>query len=234
MNTYNAFEVNELVYSWKPTSAPILNIEKLSVKIGESLFIQGNSGSGKSTLLNLLSGVLSPQKGKITLLDQPFSSLGSSARDQFRADHIGYIFQQFNLLPYLSVIDNVLLPVKLSALRRNATSKNSPALIEEAKHWLDQLKVPSHLFNETVSRLSIGQQQRVAAARAIIGSPEIIIADEPTSALDHDNVHNFMEVLVNQCQSIKSSLIFVSHDTRLSSYFDHVYSLNKTTTGDSL
>ena len=224
-----ALEVSDLNFSWHKNSPAILDIKSLSISLGQSLFIQGSSGSGKSTLLNLLSGVLKSEKGSISLLGQPFSSLSNAKRDQFRANHIGYIFQQFNLLPYLSVIDNVLLPVKLSVTRRKGERHNASTLIDEAKHWLNQLRVPENLFYEKVSRLSIGQQQRVAAARAMIGSPEIIIADEPTSALDHDNVHNFMDVLVNQCQEIKSSLVFVSHDTQLGDYFDQTYSLNHST-----
>lgn len=228
MTTKYAFELNKLKFSWQTDHPPILDIPHLSVKYGESLFIEGKSGSGKSTLLNLLSGVLTPQKGDIKLLDQPFSTLKNSPRDQFRADHIGYIFQQFNLLPYLSVIDNVLLPIKLSDARRNKKQNSATTLVDEAKHWLDQLRVPTNLLHEKVSRLSIGQQQRVAAARAIIGSPEIIIADEPTSALDDENAHNFMEILVTQCKQLGNSLIFVSHDLKLADYFDNKYILKST------
>lgn len=233
MTSAYALEVNNLQFSWQANMPTTLDIAHLSVIQGESLFIQGPSGSGKSTLLNLLSGVLSTQTGNINLLDQSFSTLKDQKRDQFRADHIGYIFQQFNLLPYLTVIDNVLLPVKLSAARRHGESKHSPKLVDEAKHWLSQLRVPDNLFNEKVSKLSIGQQQRVAASRAIIGSPEIIIADEPTSALDQQNVDNFMNVLVKQCKHIGSTLIFVSHDHHLSKFFNNTYLLKSNQGGAS-
>lgn len=225
MRTEQALQVTNLAFSWAKQSAPILNIPSLQLARGQSLFIQGPSGSGKSTLLNLLSGVLQAPTGDIRLLDQPFSSLSQNKRDEFRANHIGYIFQQFNLLPYLSVLDNILLPVKLSAKRRSGQAKNAQAFVDEAKHWLTQLQVPINLLHEKVSRLSIGQQQRVAAARAMIGSPEIIIADEPTSALDQQNIDNFMQVLTTQCQAIHSSLIFVSHDLTLATHFDQSFSL---------
>ena len=233
MSSTQALYMKDLSFSWNTKAPPILTIPSLTVAKGDSLFIQGPSGSGKSTLLNLISGVLAPQSGEIRLLEQAFSSLNQNKRDEFRASHIGYIFQQFNLLPYLTVIENVVLPVKLSAVRRKGKSRHSTELVEEAKHWLSQLQVPTSLFSEKVSRLSIGQQQRVAAARAMIGAPEIIIADEPTSALDQQNVDNFMSVLVEQCASIQSSLIFVSHDLNLSSYFEHQFSLAQFSTEET-
>jgi len=225
MTTPLALQVNDLVHTWRHHKVPTLNIPDLQLARGESLFIQGPSGSGKSTLLNLFSGVLGVQKGSIDLLGLPFSSLSNGRRDEFRANNLGYIFQQFNLLPYLSVLENVLLPVKISKPRRGEQQNNLLALKEEAEHWLSQLQVPSALYGEKITCLSIGQQQRVAAARAMIGSPDIIIADEPTSALDQQNIDNFMSVLVQQCNQIGSSLIFVSHDQSLSSYFDNHFTL---------
>jgi putative ABC transport system ATP-binding protein len=224
-----ALQVTDLTYTWKDQKKPTLEIPELNLDRGESLFIQGPSGSGKSTLLNLFSGVLSVQKGSIELLGSSFSTLNNEKRDEFRANHLGYIFQQFNLLPYLTVLENVLLPVKISKKRRGGNRINLPELKDEAEHWLSQLKVPRSLYHEKITRLSIGQQQRVAAARAMIGSPEIIIADEPTSALDQNNIDNFMSVLVEQCNLLGSSLIFVSHDQSLSSYFDKHFTLKAPT-----
>ena len=154
-----------------------------------------------------------------------FSSWNDKRRDRFRSDHIGYIFQQFNLLPYLSVLDNVLLPCRISAHRKASALKHHSDIHDSARAWLSLLNIPARLFDEKISRLSVGQQQRVAAARALIGEPEIIIADEPTSALDQDNVDNFMEVLTSQCRNIHSSLIFVSHDRHLSSFMQQTYEL---------
>ena len=234
MTSAYAFELCDLAFSWQKNTPATLDIPSLSLPLGKSLFIHGASGSGKSTLLNILSGVLVAQRGEVKLLGQPFSSLSNRKRDQIRSDHLGYIFQQFNLLPYLSVLENVLLPIKISALRRRGHSRHSIALIDEAKHWLTQLKVPENLFQEKISRLSVGQQQRVAAARALIGSPEIIIADEPTSSLDQKNVDNFMAVLVDQCSSIGSSLVFVSHDLNLVPYFDTSFALQTSPAGSDL
>ena len=193
--------------------------------MGESLFIQGPSGSGKSTLLNLLAGVLLPTEGELRVLDQPVGQWSGRRRDRFRADHLGYIFQQFNLLPYLSVADNVELPARLSKRRHDQTLTHHRSLAAAAEYWLERLQLPSSLWQAPVARLSVGQQQRVAAARALIGTPEVIIADEPTSALDEDNVDNFMQVLTEQSRGIGASLVFVSHDRRLAGWFDRQLTL---------
>ena len=224
MTVQTALTIDQLEFGWQ-AQKPILNIPTLTLLRGESLFVRGPSGSGKSTLLNLMSGVLRTRKGSIQLLGQPFSSWNDKQRDQFRSDHIGYIFQQFNLLPYLSVLDNVLLPCRISSVRKNNALKHHANIADSARAWLNQLNIPARLFEQQISRLSVGQQQRVAAARALIGEPEIIIADEPTSALDQDNVDNFMEVLTSQCRHINSSLIFVSHDRHLSSFLQQTYEL---------
>lgn len=215
-----ALTIDALRFTWPGQRTPLLDIPTLTLAQGDSLFVQGSSGSGKSTLLNLMAGVLVPQAGEIRLLEQPISARRGKARDRFRADHIGYIFQQFNLLPYLSVQGNVTLPARLSRLRRRRALEHHPDLESAAAHWLARLNIPESLWTRKVSALSVGQQQRVAAARALVGSPELVIADEPTSALDQDNVDNFMTVLTEQCRSIGSSLVFVSHDRHLADWFD--------------
>lgn len=214
-----------LSYRWPGMSRPTVELADLALPQGESLFIQGPSGSGKSTLLNLLAGVLVPSEGQLQVLGQPLSDWPGRRRDRFRADHLGYIFQQFNLLPYLSVAANVELPARLSKRRLQRTHDEHGDLHSAVEHWLRRLQLPETLWHAPVSRLSVGQQQRVAAARALIGSPELIIADEPTSALDEDNVENFMQVLTEQCRSIGASLIFVSHDRRLAHWFDQQLAL---------
>lgn len=224
-----ALTIDSMRFTWPGQQAPLLQIDDLTLAQGDSLFVQGASGSGKSTLLNLMAGVLVPQAGDIRLLDQTISQHRGKVRDRFRADHIGYIFQQFNLLPYLSVQGNVLLPTRLSRLRRNRALERHDTLEAAAGHWLSRLNIPESLWKRPVSALSVGQQQRVASARALIGSPELVIADEPTSALDQDNVDNFMTVLTEQCRSIGSSLVFVSHDRHLAAWFDQRLSLDVTT-----
>lgn len=202
-----------LRYDWGST--PCLDIPHLDLAPGEQVFLHGPSGSGKSTLLNLLAGVLVPQRGELRVLDTPFSSLPGAARDRFRADHIGLIFQQFNLIPYLSVLDNVMLPCRFS--RRRATRAGAPR--EAAGQLLTQLDLDTALWTRPATALSVGQQQRVAAARALIGRPDLVIADEPTSALDDDRRQAFVDLLLSACTEAGSALVFVSHDRRLAARF---------------
>ncbi|MBL4261630.1 ABC transporter ATP-binding protein [Vibrio fluvialis] len=220
-------ELNQVTFRWPDSDSPTLDIEQLRVAAKEHLFIKGPSGCGKSTLLSLLTGINTASSGEVRLLGQDLSQLKASARDRFRADHIGYIFQQFNLLPYLSVIDNVILPCQFSALRR---SKVNEPLTERAKALLTRLHLPQALLEKPVVELSIGQQQRVAAARALIGEPHLIIADEPTSSLDYDNRSAFIELLLEEANRVGSTLVFVSHDPTLESLFSrsvHLPTLNR-------
>ncbi|MBL4830579.1 MAG: ABC transporter ATP-binding protein [Aliivibrio sp.] len=213
----NIIELSDLCYRWPNKKSLTINIPYFCVKKGEKLFIKGSSGSGKSTLLSLLAGIVSPTSGSINILSQEQSQLSNTQKDKFRADHIGYIFQQFNLIPYLSVIQNVLLPCRFSKRR---AAQAGPELESEAKRVLSQLRLPADCINTPVTELSIGQQQRVAAARALIGKPEILIADEPTSALDHDNRTAFIQLLMSECQASGTTLLFVSHDPSLEPLFD--------------
>jgi putative ABC transport system ATP-binding protein len=212
-------EIRNLHFAW-PGEAEVLNIEQLQLQPGEHLFIQGPSGSGKSTLLNLIAGVLSGFKGDIKLAGHSLASLSERQRDRLRADHIGVLFQQFNLLPYLNLIDNVSLPCTLSAPRREAAIRRSGSVQAEAHRLLERLQLPTELFQRrAVAELSIGQQQRVAAARALIGAPELIIADEPTSALDGASRDRFMQLLLEELDQSNTTLLLVSHDPALSEYF---------------
>ncbi len=216
-------ELNKLTFRWPGQQTDLLNITNLKINKGEKVFLKGPSGSGKSSLLSLLAGITQPTSGHVNLLGQPFSKLKSTQRDKFRADNIGYIFQMFNLLPYLSVIDNVLLPCRFSNQRKQ---KIQGHLENEAKRLLQQLHLPDDCLHRPISELSIGQQQRVAAARALIGKPELLIADEPTSALDHDNREAFIKLLMNECNDAGITLLFVSHDTSLEPLFSRSIALN--------
>jgi putative ABC transport system ATP-binding protein len=219
-------KINDLCFSWKNT--PVINIDRLHIPVGQHLFIEGPSGSGKSTLLNLLAGVLAPQQGEISVLGQPLSQLSGSQKDSFRADNIGFIFQQFNLIPYLSVIDNITLPCSFSKKRKTKALAQSGNLKNEAIRLLNALGLDDHaLFQRSVNELSVGQQQRVAAARAMLGSPEIIIADEPTSSLDSEHRQAFIKTLFEECQKENITLIFVSHDKSLKHHFDHCIHLQE-------
>lgn len=208
-------ELCDVRYAW-PGQAPCLEIAAFSLNAGEQVYLHGPSGSGKSTLLNLLAGVLVAQAGEIRLMGQSLSGLSGVARDRLRADHIGMIFQQFNLIPYLSVLENVLLPCRFSRRRRDRAGDPKPA----AARLLQHLDMDASLWHRPATALSVGQQQRVAAARALIGAPEWVIADEPTSALDAERQRAFLDLLTSECRAAGTALLFVSHDRRLAERFD--------------
>jgi putative ABC transport system ATP-binding protein len=223
-NTVMAVDISGLCFSWRDRLDPILDIDCLQIKRGERVFIEGPSGSGKSTLLSLIAGVVAPQKGNIRVNGHHLNTLNSAARDRFRADNIGYIYQMFNLIPYLSVIENVILPCRFSKSRRDRATNRSDSCDAEAIRLLNQLGMDGKaLFGKPVTDLSVGQQQRVAAARALIGTPEIIIADEPTSSLDANHREAFIQLLFNECDREKTTLVFVSHDTALEKLFDRTF-----------
>lgn len=211
--------LRDLVFRWPGQSAPCLDIATLRVEAGEPVFVHGPSGSGKSTLLNLLAGVLVPDTGELRALDVELPRLSAAARDRFRVDHVGLIFQQFNLIPYLSVLDNVLLPCRFSARRRQRAHEGAGDARAAAITLLTHLDLAQSLWQRPATALSVGQQQRVAAARALIGRPEIVIADEPTSALDAARQTAFLELLRRECAAADAALLFVSHDQRLAESF---------------
>jgi putative ABC transport system ATP-binding protein len=218
-------ELHALRYRWPGAAQECLAIDALRVDAGRTLFLHGPSGGGKSTLLGLLAGVLLPRAGTVSLLGTPWAALSGARRDAFRADHVGYIFQQFNLLPYLSVLDNVLLPCRFSGLRRQRATASAGTPQAAAAALLHNVGLSQALWSRPASQLSVGQQQRVAAARALIGHPEVVIADEPTSALDIALRDSFMALLLQQCRDAGSTLVFVSHDERLAARFDCSVSL---------
>lgn len=219
--SHPAIAISNLAFRWRPADAFCLELANVTVDAGKSLFLHGPSGSGKSTLLNLIGGVLLPARGSVSLLGQPLGELSASRRDAFRADHLGFIFQQFNLIPYLSGLDNVLLPCRFSARRAKRVSQ--PEV--EARRLIGALDLDPALLGRPAAELSVGQQQRVAAARALIGQPEILIADEPTSALDAERQATFVELLLSEARRAGSAVVFVSHDLRLATHFDHSLAL---------
>ncbi|MFT4265788.1 MAG: ABC transporter ATP-binding protein [Xenophilus sp.] len=206
-------EARELRFAWPGAAGPCIDVARFEVRAGEAVFLHGPSGCGKSTLLSLLAGVLVADGGQVRLLGQDWAALGGSARDRRRVAHVGYIFQQFNLLPYLSVMDNVLLPCRFSAQRRAQGPR------AQAEALLAGMGIGEALWPRSALQLSVGQQQRVAAARALVGRPEVVIADEPTSALDEDRREAFLDVLLAACAAHGSALVFVSHDRRIAGRF---------------
>ena len=219
-------EIDRVLFAWKEGQRDVIDIARFAVAAGERVFVEGPSGSGKSTLLSLVGGVTSPREGAVRILGTDISRMPSRHRDRFRAEHVGFVFQMFNLVPYLSMIDNVTLPCRFSRRRRERAGSRTGTPEAEARRLLARLGLDrDDLFERAVTELSIGQQQRVAAARALIGAPELIVADEPTSALDEGTRGRFLDLLSAQCDEAGASLLFASHDTRLGRAFDRRVSL---------
>lgn len=217
-----AIGLSNVCFSYpKQQNSPVINISSWSIVAGEHVFIFGPSGSGKSTLLGLLSGLISPSEGEIMIHGQRLDKMTNNQQDKFRANHIGYVFQQFNLLPYLNAIDNIRLASHFSK------SASKASIQTEIKALLNSLNMPEKYWQQPISSLSIGQQQRIAIARALINKPVLLIADEPTSSLDRNNTDSFMALLMSIVESNDITLLFVSHDISLSHYFKRVESFNK-------
>ncbi len=228
MPTKAVIAIADMSFRWQEGQAPVLAIQELQVAKGERLFVKGASGSGKSTLLSLLGGVNICQSGSISILGQAMERMRGAARDRFRADHIGFIFQMFNLLPYLTPVENVLLPCRFSSRRRQKALRNGASLEDEARRLLAHLDLTeASRLTAPAAELSVGQQQRVAVARALIGAPELLIADEPTSALDWDRRAVFLELLERECREQGTTLVFVSHDASLEPQFDRTVALDE-------
>lgn len=219
--TSSAVTIRDLQWQW-PDSTASLAFPDMDLERGQHLFLKGPSGSGKSTLLSLLAGLLSTRQGTLRVLGHDLTRCSGGQRDRIRARELGVIFQQFNLVPYLSCRDNVLLPCRLSPQRWQAAGPDPAAT---ATNLLDALGLTRALWSRPVTRLSVGQQQRVAAARALIGKPSLILADEPTSALDADNRDRFIELLLTQARRCGAAVIFVSHDASLARHFGHYLEL---------
>jgi putative ABC transport system ATP-binding protein len=217
-----AIDATDLRFAY-PNGAPVLDIGAFCLEQGERVFLRGASGAGKSTLLGLVSGILPMQSGSLKILGEDVAKLNAARRDEMRARDFGVIFQMFNLVPYLSVTENVTLPLQFSKTRRARISGDAGG---EAQRLLSRLGLTDEiLIRRRVSDLSVGQQQRVAAARALIGSPRLILADEPTSALDSEARNRFIELLSEETRRANAALLFVSHDASLAGLFDRALDL---------
>lgn len=214
-----AIRAVDLAFAW-PKQKPLYSDVSFELYPGQKLLITGPSGCGKSTLLNLLAGVVEPSSGSIWIHEENIHDLSASAKDQLRGEQMGFIFQQFNLLPYLSVRDNILLPAHLFAKRQASALAQFGSLDHALRYYMNHLGLSTDLENQAAHRLSIGQQQRVAAARAFMGKPSIVIADEPTSALDEANQAQLLKLFFALANEQQTALLMVSHDPRLSPYFD--------------
>ena len=211
-------KLRKVFFRWPGRSSFSLSLSDLTVSYGEKLLLLGASGTGKSTLLSVISGTLLPDQGSVEIAKTEITKLSASARDRFRAEQLGVIFQQFNLLPFGSVADNILLPLRFAPIRRNRVKDAK----SEVARLCAALGLPVDIGREKASSLSVGQQQRVAVARALIGHPPLIIADEPTSALDINNQDAFLDLLFTQAQTQGTSVVMVSHDERLGPRFDRI------------
>jgi putative ABC transport system ATP-binding protein len=212
-------------FSWPGQEAFSLAIDSFALPRGSRLLLIGPSGSGKSTFLSLLCGIVAPQTGSVEVLGTDLKTLSPAGRDHFRGEHFGIIFQMFNLLPYGTVKDNVLLPLHFAASRRKRAQERSSAE-NEAMRLMSRLGLETPLHGVPAANLSVGQQQRVAAARALIGRPELIVADEPTSSLDRNRQATFLDLLFAEADAANASLIMVSHDESLAPRFDDVKRLD--------
>ncbi len=210
-NNLPAVSMKNVQFSWSPSEIPLFNISDLRIERGERVFLYGPSGSGTTSLLNILAGINIPQQGSLQILGESLMDLSQRQRDKFRAQHMGIIFQQFNLISYLSVLDNLLLRAELASQNKTEAKQRAATLLT--------ILGLSGFQHQKAQNLSVGQQQRVAIARALINSPEIIIADEPTSALDSDNRDAFVELLFANAQAVNATILLVSHDKSLSHFF---------------
>ncbi|MEM7303788.1 MAG: ABC transporter ATP-binding protein [Pseudomonadota bacterium] len=240
-----AIDLKDIDFSWpghgsksvggEATKPVLFQSLNFSAERGEKVFLHGPSGSGKSTLLSLICGTIEPDRGQVNIIGENLADKTWRQRDRFRAECIGIIFQQFNLVPYLTALENVLVPMSFALVRRERAGGKVANTKQTATALLDRVGLSAaQLSNRSVSELSVGQQQRVAAARALIGKPEIIIADEPTSSLDSDKRSDFMALLFEEVERNGSSLVFVSHDMSLQSGFDQTIALSDLGTSNGL
>ena len=223
-------ELEDIRFAWPGAPRPVLNIPAFAMGEGEKVFLYGPSGSGKSTLLALIGGLIAPDNGRIVCKQQVLNELSRRRRDRFRATELGVIFQQFNLLPWLDLESNVTLPCRFSRER----ARRAGDVTAEARRLLAAMDLPREDWSRRADGLSVGQQQRVAAARALIGRPALILADEPTSALDTDRRNGFIDLLFDQVDQAGSGLLFVSHDQSLAARFDRQLDLRSVNSAGAL
>lgn len=196
---------------------PILDLERFAVAAGEQMVLIGPSGSGKTTLLHIIAGILKADEGVVQIAGTDISRLSEAARDRFRAQHLGYVFQTFNLLPGFSALENVLLGMSFS---------DRPADAARAKRLLERVGLGARLSHRP-SALSVGEQQRVAVARALANKPKLVLADEPTASVDAKHQQAVIDLLRETCREDQVSLVLVTHTADVSGQFERVERLDQ-------
>lgn len=196
---------------------PVLRVPSFEVAAGERVALVGASGSGKTTLLNLLSGLVRADAGQVEVAGQDLAQLGESARDRFRARSVGYMFQSFHLLDGFTALENVELGESFAGRKVDRA---------EARTLLEGLEL-GHRLDYNPSQLSIGQQARVALARALAGSPQLILADEPTGALDGGTAETILDLLLERGQALGATLVVATHDPKIAAHFDRTVAVEE-------
>ncbi|HEY4260434.1 MAG TPA: ABC transporter ATP-binding protein [Schlesneria sp.] len=194
---------------------PVLNITNFTLAAGEQVVLVGSSGGGKTTLLNIIAGITTPDEGQVRIDGTDLSQLPEAARDRFRADRLGYVFQTFNLLPAFTALENVLLGMSFSGKRPDKA---------RAIQLLDQVGLKHRLYHKP-SQMSVGEQQRTSVARALVNTPRLLLADEPTANVDAANQQNILDLLRNSCKEHNVSLLLVTHAQEVAGQFDRVEKL---------
>lgn len=197
------------------STLPILDIERFEVKEQEQVVLIGESGSGKSTLLNVISGITTADSGKVTIAGTEIASMPEVVRDRFRAERIGFVFQTFNLLPAFSALENVLLGMSFS--RKKASR-------DRAKELLALVGL-EHRLHHRPKQMSVGEQQRVAVARALANQPKLLLADEPTANVDVANQETILKLLRDACTQHQIAMLLVTHSQEVASQFERVETL---------
>ena len=213
-----SIKFSNVIHSYAPSSQWTLKISDWEIEENKSVFIHGPSGCGKTTLLRLIAGLINPIQGSISVFNQRIDLMNQREKDRFRAKNIGFVFQEFNLVPYLSAIENVRLAQKFAGQKIKMVDLFA---------LFSNLNLKDHDLYKPTSQLSIGEKQRVAIVRAMINRPNLIIADEPTSSLDKTNKEDFMNLLMDSSESNGTLLLFVSHEFQLSSSFNKVIALDE-------
>jgi putative ABC transport system ATP-binding protein len=195
---------------------PVLNIASFKLAPGEQTVLVGSSGGGKTTLLNIIAGITSADSGEVKIDGVDVSRLPEAARDRFRADRIGYVFQTFNLLPAFTALENVLLGMSFGGKRADRS---------RAIELLTQVGL-KHRLHHRPAQMSVGEQQRTSVARALVNTPRLLLADEPTANVDSANQQTILDLLRQSCRERNVSLLLVTHAPEVASQFDRVEKLS--------